>query len=203
MPSHANTPKTKANPSPPASAGFDNKTLVHVLVLITITVIVYVNSLNGKFVFDDQQLVLQNPQLMNVHTLREALAIGTGWRQLLFLTYGLNFYLSRLDTFSYHVVNLLLHLVNVLLVYAIIIAALVDDVRARFAAFAGAAVFSVHTLFSAAVSYIAGRSSELCGTFYFASILLFLKALESTTRRLRVIYFVLSGIAGVLAWQAK
>src|SRR5215468_4598901 len=201
MPSHANTPKTKAKPGPPASAGFD--TLVHVLVLITITVIVYVNSLNGKFVFDDQLIVLQNPQLMNVHTLREAIAIGTGWRQLLFLTYGLNFYLSGLDTFSYHVVNLLLHVVNVLLVYAIIIAAFRDDVRARFAAFAGAAVFSVHTLFSAAVSYIAGRSSELCGTFYFASILLFLTAVDSTTRRLRVVYFVLAGIAGVLAWQAK
>src|SRR5215471_4448403 len=203
MPSHANTAKTKARPGPPASAGFDNKTLVHVLVLVTITVIVYMNSLNGKFVFDDQQLVLQNPQLMNVHTLRDAVAIGTGWRQLLFLTYGLNFYLSGLDTFSYHVVNLLLHVVNVLLVYAIIIAALGKDIRARFAAFAGAAIFSVHTLFSAAVSYIAGRSSELCGTFYFASILLFLIALESTTRRLRVIYFVLAAIAGVLAWQAK
>jgi tetratricopeptide (TPR) repeat protein len=203
MPSHATTPKTKAKPGPPASAGFNNNTLVHVLVLMTITVIVYMNSLNGKFVFDDQQLVLQNPQLMNVHTLREAIAIGTGWRQLLFLTYGLNFYLSGLDTFSYHAVNLLLHVVNVVLVYAIIMAALGDDVRARFAAFAGAAVFSVHTLFSAAVSYIAGRSSELCGTFYFASILLFLKALESTTRRLRVIYFVLAAIAGVLASQAK
>ena len=128
MPSHANTPKTKAKPGPPASAGFDSKTLVLALVLITITVIVYMNSLNGKFVFDDQQLVLENPQLMNVHTLREAIAIGTGWRQLLFLTYGLNFYLSGLDTFSYHVVNLLLHVVNVLLVYAIIIAALRDDV---------------------------------------------------------------------------
>src|SRR5215831_9417973 len=163
MPSHAHTAQTKAKPGPPASAGFDSKTLVHLLVLITITVIAYVNSLNAKFVFVDHQLSLHKPQLMNVHTLRDAVAIGTGWRQLLFLTYGLNFYLSGLDTFSYHVVNLLLHVVNVLLVYAIIIAAFRDDVRARFAAFAGAAVFSVHTLFSAAVSYIAGRSSELCG----------------------------------------
>jgi tetratricopeptide (TPR) repeat protein len=203
MPSRAKTPKNQPKPGPPAPTAFDNKILVHVLVLITITVIVYMNSLHGDFVFDDQQIVLQNPRLMNVHTLTEAFAIGVGWRQLLFLTYGLNFYLSGLDTFSYHVVNVLLHVVNVLLVYAIIITVLRDDVRARFAAFAGAAIFSVHTLFSASVSYIAGRSSELCGTFYFASILLFLKALESTTRRLRVIYFVLAGIAGILAWEAK
>jgi tetratricopeptide (TPR) repeat protein len=203
MPAHANTSKTKAKPGRPASAGFDNKAVVHVLVLIALTVIVYVNSLNGKFVFDDQQIVLQNPRLMNVHTLREAFAIGADWRQLLFLTYGLNFYFSGLDTFGYHVVNVALHVVNVVLVYAIIIAALRDDVRARFAAFAGAAVFSVHTLFSAAVSYIAGRSSELCGTFYFASILLFFKALDSTTRRSRMLYFVFAGIAGVLSWQAK
>ena len=41
------------------------------------------------------------------------------------------------------------------------------NTRARFAALAGAAVFAVHTMFSGVVSYIAGRSSVLCATFYF------------------------------------
>src|SRR4051812_47266422 len=103
---------------------------MHILVLIILTVIVYANSLHGKFVFDDQQIVLQNPRLMNVHTLNDAFAIGAGWRQLLFLTYGLNYYWSGLDTFSYHVLNVVLHVVNVLLVYGIIVVALRDDTRA-------------------------------------------------------------------------
>src|SRR6476646_8935272 len=87
---------------------------VHVVLIVIVTVVVYANSLHGKFVFDDQQIVMQNPRLMNVHTLNDAVAIGAGWRQLLFLTYGLNYYWSALDTFSYHLVNVVLHLVNVL-----------------------------------------------------------------------------------------
>lgn len=203
MPPRASTPKAapKIKDATTVRPRFDS-TIPHLLVLIVITVIAYANGMNGKFVFDDQQIVLQNPSLMNVHTLADAFAIGGGWRQLLFFTYGLNYYFSGVDTFSYHVVNLVLHLINVVLVYWIILAVLRDDVRARFAAFAGAAVFAVHPLFSAAVTYIAGRSSELCGTFYFASILLFFKGLDSS-RNLRILYFMLAGVSGLFAWQAK
>src|SRR5437016_5523484 len=115
----ASPPKKKSTVVRPVANRFDHWA-VHVLVLIILTVAVYANGLHGKFVFDDQQIVLQNPRLMNVHTLNDAVAIGAGWRQLLFLTYGLNYYWSGLDTFSYHVVNVVLHVINVLLVYGII-----------------------------------------------------------------------------------
>jgi tetratricopeptide (TPR) repeat protein len=201
MPPHA-VPKNKRNPTPTGVVRFDGIP-VHVLVLIAITVVAYANSLYGKFVFDDQQIVLQNPALMNIHSLNDAMVMGAGWRQLLFFTYGLNYYLTGLNTTSYHVVNLLLHAVNVLLVYAIILATLGHDVWARFAAFSGAAVFAVHTLLSGAVSYIAGRSSELCGTFYFAAILLFFLGLASSARNSKILYFVFAAASGLLAWQAK
>src|SRR5215471_14745298 len=198
----ASPPKKKTPAVSQGTNRFDSWPM-HLVVLAILTVVVYANSLHGKFVFDDQQIVLQNPRLMNVHTLNDAVAIGTGWRQLLFLTYGLNYYWSGLDTFSYHIVNVVLHVINVLLVYGIILVALRDDARARFAAFGGAAVFAVHTMFSASVSYIAGRSSELCGTFYFGAILLFFMGLNSNERRRRILYIALASIAGLLAWQAK
>jgi tetratricopeptide (TPR) repeat protein len=198
----ASPPKKKTPAVSQGTNRFDSWPM-HVVVLIIVTVVVYASSLHGKFVFDDQQIVMQNPRLMNVHTLNDAVAIGAGWRQVLFLTYGLNYYWSGLDTFSYHIVNVVLHIINVLLVYGIILVALRDDARARFAAFGGAAVFAVHTMFSASVSYIAGRSSELCGTFYFGAILLFFMGLNSTERRRRILYIALASIAGLLAWQAK
>jgi tetratricopeptide (TPR) repeat protein len=171
--------------------------------LALITIIVYANGLRGSFVFDDQQIVMQNPALMNVRTFGDVIALGAGWRQLLFFTYGLNYYWSGLDTFSYHAVNLFLHIENVLLVYAIILVALRENATANFAALAGAAVFSVHTLLSGAVTYIAGRSSVLCATFYFAAILFFFKALDSAKTSARLMYFVLTAAAWLLAFQAK
>jgi tetratricopeptide (TPR) repeat protein len=202
MPPHVSAPKNKRNNKPAGSRPFEN-IAVQMAALIVITVVAYANSLHGKFVFDDQQIVLQNPALMNIHSLNDAIVLGTGWRQLLFFTYGLNYYLSGLNTFSYHVLNVIIHVVNVLLVYGIILAALGNDRRARFTAFSGAAVFGVHTMLSGSVSYIAGRSSELCGTFYFGAILLFLAGLASTRRHVRILCFVFAGIAGLLAWQAK
>jgi protein O-mannosyl-transferase len=203
MPPHASASKTKRNTRTDGRGLFDSSVTAHVLILIAITVLTYANSLQGKFVFDDQQIVLQNPALMNIHSLNDAVVLGAGWRQLLFFTYGLNYYIAGLDTFGYHVLNLVLHVANVLLVYAILLAALGQDLRARFTALSGAVVFGVHTLFSGAVSYIAGRSSELCATFYFAAILFFFAGLNSSRRNARVLYFACTGIAGLLAWQAK
>ena len=135
--------------------------LVPVLILLALTLLCYSTSFHGQFVFDDQQVVLQNSQLMNIRTAGDVMSLGAGWRQLLLITYGLNYYWGGLDTFGYHALNVALHALNVLLVYWIILAAARDfgfrisdfglggeAGHRRFAALAGAAVFSVHTLFT-------------------------------------------------------
>ncbi|PYS53323.1 MAG: hypothetical protein DMG13_13175 [Acidobacteria bacterium] len=181
---------------------------VPVLTLIALTVLCYYTSLKGEFVFDDLQVILQNPNLMNVRTFGDVLSLGAGWRQLLYFTYGLNYYWGGLDTFGYHALNVSLHALNVVLVYWIILAAIRDfgfeeKDCGRFAAVAGAAVFSVHPLFTSAVSYISGRSSVLCATFYFGAVLIFFRALAAPRRRTCFLYLLLTGVAGFLAWQAK
>jgi protein O-mannosyl-transferase len=175
------------------------------VLLIALVAVAYANSLNGKFVFDDLQLVLQDSTLMNVRTLGEAVSLlwSGGWRQLLHFTYALNYYLGGLNTFGYHLTNVFLHAINVVLVYGIIFTALREEDRARYTALAGSAVFAVHTLLSSAVSYIAGRSSVLCATFYFTAVYLFFKGSNSERRETRWMYFAGTAVAGWLAWEAK
>ena len=179
--------------------------VVHCLLLVLLTTVVYWNSVYSDFVFDDQQIVMQNPQILNIHSIGDIARAAMGWRQLLFFSYGLNYYWSGVDAKGYHVVNIVLHAINVILVYFIIyeVAGRYHD-DGRYAALAGAAVFSVHTLLSSAVSYIAGRSSVLCAIFYFTAVLLFLKALndEELPSR-RAVYVVLAAFAGFFGWQAK
>src|SRR5271169_3417039 len=107
MPPHAtvSTSKTKSKPSKPRKADalssgwiFDNS-IVYGIVLVILTAAAYASSLDGKFVFDDQQIVMQNPQLMNIHSIRDVISLGAGFRQLLFFTYGLNYYWGGLNTF--------------------------------------------------------------------------------------------------------
>jgi tetratricopeptide (TPR) repeat protein len=172
--------------------------LLDLVGLTILTLIAYSNSLSGGFVFDDQVFVLNDAALAKVHTLADAFSNASGWRRLLFLSYGLNRYWNGLDPFGYHLLNVILHATNVVLVYFIIRllarppGATPPD--ARFAALAGAAVFAVHPLFTGAVSYISGRSSVLCGLFYFAAVLFFLKGPR---------WFALAAVSALLAWQAK
>ena len=177
--------------------------------LILLTVFVYWNSLGNDFVFDDQVLT-ENPNLLKIHTLSDAAGVGLGWRPLLFFTYGLNYYWFGLNPYSYHAVNLLLHIINVVLVNFIIreVVRVLDETErdSAWAAFAGAAIFSVHPLLSSAVSYIAGRSSVLCAVFYFLAVLFFLKSLDAGMKRrpcLCAVYAGLTLASGLLAWQAK
>ena len=177
--------------------------------LILLTVFVYWNSLGNDFVFDDQVLT-ENPNLLKIHTLSDAAGVGLGWRPLLFFTYGLNYYWSGLNPYSYHAVNLLLHIINVVLVYFIIreVVRVLDETErdSAWAAFAGAAIFSAHPLLSSAVSYVAGRSSVLCAVFYFLAVLFFLKSLDAGMKRrlyLSAVYAALTLASGLLAWQSK
>jgi len=203
MPSRKNAPAR--NPRPAGITAWTPSHIFCFCALTILTVATYANSLRGAFVFDDLQVVMQNSALMNVKTFGDvvSLAMREGARKLLFFSYGLNFYWGGLQTFGYHVVNVILHVVNVLLVYGIILEVLGEDKRARYAAFAGSAVFGVHTLLSSAVSYIAGRSSILCGTFYFAAIYLFFKGLNSDRRDMRLVFFGLTAVSGWLSWEAK
>ena len=199
-------PRQKASATVPVAPERIPARWFSLCLLSVLTALAYADSLHGKFVFDDLSVILQNSTLMNVKTLKDviALAMEGGWRQLLFVTYALNYYWSGLDTFSYHAMNVGLHVINVCLVYGILTAVLKEDDRAaRYVALCGAAIFGVHTLLSGAVSYVAGRSSILCGTFYFAAIYLFFKGLNAERRQTQFVFFGLTAVAALLAWEAK
>ncbi len=169
------------------------------LLLPGLVLVAYANSLNGEFVFDDRVVVVENTQLINVRSLDDALAVGSGWRRLTEMTYGLNFYWGQLDPFGYHLVNVGIHAVNAILVYLIIL----QIAGQLYPALAGAALFTVHPLLSEAVANVAGRASLLCALFYFLAIFAFLKALDSDRPSPRISWWVLAALAAVVAWQAK
>jgi tetratricopeptide (TPR) repeat protein len=70
-------------------------------------------------------------------------------------------------------------------------------------AFAAAAIHAVHPLYTEAVTYISGRSSSLCGLFYFASLLFVIRGLDDRNMARRTAWFCGAGAAGLGAWAAK
>lgn len=142
--------------------------------LVFITFQAYGPALHGPFVLDDLGLPYYNPRF---ETERFASWIS-GVRPLLMLSFWGNFQLSGRDTFWYHVVNVLLHLLNGGLVYFIVRRILgrreQDTTRRDLASAAAALLFLLHPVQTESVAYIASRSETLSGVFFLAAFALFL-----------------------------
>lgn len=154
-----------------------------VLVIPVLTLGVYLNSnvLNSPFLFDDDHVIQKNLQVRNpemANSLRQAFMA----RSLVTLTFALNFRTSGLNPMPYHVTNIAIHLINCLIVIALIHAVLSmpgilvkQEVKQAVAGF-GALMFGLHPIQTQAVIFISQRFTLMAAGFYMLSALCYLKA---------------------------
>ncbi len=134
----------------------------------------YGPALNGPFVFDDQALPFFSP-----HYAEQTLVQATkGVRPFLMFTFWVNNRVAGTEPYLYHLVNLLLHLANSLLIFFIVRrilswADLAGRRREWLSAFAGA-LFLLHPGQTEAVSYVASRSENLSAFFFYSAFSVFL-----------------------------
>jgi protein O-mannosyl-transferase len=137
--------------------------------------LVYLNALHNPFVYDDFHTVVDNPSLHSLANL-PAIVLYAVTRPLVNLSYAIDYAAWGSGPFGFHLTSLLLHMLNVALLF-VLAQRLVDDsreaVQGRYgvAAFGAAALFAVHPVMSEAVGYISGRSEVLCGSFFLAGLL--------------------------------
>ncbi len=158
----------------------------------------YGNSLNGPFIFDDIWSIVQNP---TIHRLGTALAPppneGVGGRPFLNLTFALNYAISGTRVWSYHALNLAIHIMAGLALFGIVRRTLVRvgrgtletlsertdgrDARPCLLAFAIALVWTVHPLQTESVTYVSQRAESLMGLLYLLTLYAFIRGAESAT----------------------
>jgi len=152
------------------------------LVLFIAVCAAYFNSFAGTWQFDDYNVIVNDA---SVASLSSWLQAQPTIRPLLKLTYTLN-NVSGLGLAGFHVVNLLIHLANSLLVYAVLRRLTHrDDIvfrDQRLAAFLTALVFALHPAQTEAVTYLCGRSTSLAAMFALLSMLLWLRGREYEDR---------------------
>ncbi|MGA3026819.1 MAG: tetratricopeptide repeat protein [Bryobacteraceae bacterium] len=148
--------------------------LVAFLVAAAAVFAVYGPALNGPFLLDDSYLPYMLPGWDDVPLLQWL----HGVRPLLMFSFWLNFQLSKHDPFTYHIVNVAIHILNGSLVFAIasrVLARLDMDLwRRRTLAAFGAALFLFHPLQTESVSYVASRSETLSVFFVYLALGVFL-----------------------------
>ncbi|MGZ8256268.1 MAG: hypothetical protein ACXW1C_00670 [Gallionella sp.] len=133
----------------------------------------YANALTGSFQFDDYNIIV-NYSAVHSWTGWYA-ALGEGIRPLLKLSYTLNWTMGW-GAEGFHLFNVLIHLANVILVYALAqcwIQARAYELRS--VPFWTALLFAAHPVHTEAVSYISGRSTALMTLFYLAAMLCYVR----------------------------
>lgn len=143
--------------------------------LFVLVVLVYGNSLDGGFHFDDWHVIQDNPAIRSLSAIPRyftdphALSIlreNSDLRPVLMATFALNHALTGLDAWSYHTVNVLLHFAVVAMVFRLVRDHLWLGSAAPFVAATAAALMAVHPLTTEAVDYVSARSVTLVTLFY-------------------------------------
>ncbi|HLD30338.1 MAG TPA: glycosyltransferase family 39 protein, partial [bacterium] len=145
------------------------------LLLILSTVLVYGSTLFNGFVWDDFGLILEDPLVKTddfsgifsrkYYSLQPEEERGR-FRPVRHFTFILDHWLYGENAWGYHLTNLFLHAVNVLLVY--IVAGLLF--KTNTAALLGALLFAVHPVHVESVAWVKNRSDLLCSIFFLVSV---------------------------------
>lgn len=164
------------------------------LVLLACAV-VYVRGLFGGFLFDDFGAIVDNPALRNIdgsitRWLAAALSSDSGWlrRPISMLSFGLDTLLFGVDPLPFKINNLIVHLVNGLLLYALAkrliprLGVVGDASRIRLVALVAMALWLLHPLNVGSVTYVVQRMNLLAVMFMLAGLICYASGRERMLR---------------------
>jgi Flp pilus assembly protein TadD len=144
--------------------------------------LVYLPSLRSGFLYDDQGVVVDNRAIRDLGALRQVLRADPS-RPLLSLTWALNYAVSGLQPWPYHLVNVVIHAANAALVASLFawMAARAGRARPEACALAGACLFAATPMAVETVAYVSSRSTALAALFVLASLRVAVSVLERFT----------------------
>lgn len=176
--------------------------IIAILLVSCLGIVIYSNTFQNSFQFDDEESIVKNINITNLSNLK---TIWDFWptRFLTYLSISINYHFSKLNIFSYHLFNLIVHLACAILVWWLVYLTVGWNLFAFFCAL----IFVAHPLQTQAVSYIIQRSTSLATFFYLGCLGLYVKARvlqEEKKSALSIKFFYsCSFIAGLLAMFSK
>ncbi len=153
---------------------------IGLIVLLLVSFLVYAPSLKGGFVIDDAPLIKNNPYIRDGGHLAGFFTAGLGensasedshipiYRPLILVALSLGHALWGSSAAAYHLALLMLHLVNIFLVYTLV--RKLAGVSAMAATF-GAALFALHPTKVESVAWLSGMTDPLVTLFLLLALL--------------------------------
>ncbi len=141
--------------------------------LVVMTLLAYLPALRDGFIWDDVGYVTANPTLRSLTGLWQIwFEPSAEWQYypLTFTTFWIEYHLWGLDPLGYHLVNIILHAADALLLWR-----LLHWLRLP-GAWMAAALFAIHPIQVESVAWVTELKNVLSGLFYLGAVLTFLQA---------------------------
>lgn len=160
----------------------ENPTPIFILIVFAVGLVIYSNSFQASFHLDDASSIVENTAVWHLSD------VGRIWtehhrRFIPYLSFAINYQLSGLHVFSYHLFNVIIHVLSALMVYFLVrllfktpqLADQQNEEVGPLIAFSASLIFLVHPIQTQAVTYIVQRIASLAGFFYLASTVCYFK----------------------------
>ncbi len=173
--------------------------------LAAVSIAAYGRTFTAPFVFDDIPSIADNPSIRRLATAFIPPGDSTvGGRPILNVSLAINYALSGTVPWSYHAINLAIHVLAGLFLFGIMRRTLASSARspAILVGFCTALLWSLHPLLTESVTYVIQRAESLMGLLYLLTLYCFIRGAESGGRR-KWTWFALGNAACLLGMGTK
>jgi hypothetical protein len=173
-----------------------------ILVFFTLGFLIYSNTLESPFVFDDKMRILENSDIrledLTIDNLLKA-AFGKNSarsRPIGNISFALNYYFHRYELAGYHIVNIIIHIISGILLWLFFKKTFnLKSVRPEFINGEWIALFAAFLWFAnpvqtQSVTYIVQRLNSMAAMFFLFSFLCYLNGRLTTKKRMRWTWFL-------------
>ncbi len=164
-------------------------------IILTITFLAYLPVLQADFVnWDDGDYAYDNAIIRSFSNIGLILTtpVQGNYHPLTMLSLAINYFISGNDAWSYHLFNLLFHLINCVLVFRLTYSLSKKNI---IIAYATAILFAIHPLHVESVAWVAERKDVLYSIFFLLGLMSYTKYVDTGSKKqywLTLVFLLLS-----------
>ena len=156
-----------------------NVQFLMLLICLALTLFVYVPTFNASFVnWDDDDYVVNNTSIQSLNHIQEIISkpVQGNYHPLTMFSLALNYTIFGKSATSFHITNVLLHLLNVCLVFFLF--KKLSNGK-NWPGFITALLFGIHPLHVESVAWVSERKDVLYAFFFLGGLLLYVNYIKS------------------------
>lgn len=199
----------------------ENKTgyMLAGILIVTLVLSIYSNTLQSPWILDDYHNIISNPRIqiksLSAESIKESFFSYIGnseklYRPVACFTFAMNAIIGGKNVSGYHIVNISIHATaSMLLLWLLIMifrTPALDDTperKKRFIIILSTLFWAVNPIQIQAVTYIVQRMTSLCALFSIISLVFFIKARLSESKRHKATYYSICFFAIILSTLSK